>query len=78
MTAARTGRPTGDDYMASDQQLSREDFDRLAGLLGVSGEPAYLDELFSQVRGVFIMSNNIKNIDVTGAEPDMVFIPPTD
>lgn len=64
--------------MASDQQLSREDFDRLAGLLGVDGEPAYLDELFSQVRGVFIMSTNIKDIDVTGAEPDMAFIPPTD
>ena len=64
--------------MASDQQLSREDFDRLAGLLGVDGEPVYLDELFSQVRGVFVMSANIKDIDVTGAEPDMAFIPPTD
>ena len=63
--------------MASEKQLSREEFDLLAKLLGVDGEPAYLDELYSQVRGVHISAQNIREIDVTGAEPDMAFIPPT-
>ena len=63
--------------MASEKQLSREEFDLLAKLLGVDGEPAYLDELYSQVRGVYISAQNIREIDVTGAEPDMAFIPPS-
>jgi Asp-tRNA(Asn)/Glu-tRNA(Gln) amidotransferase C subunit len=78
MTAARTSQPIGDDDMASEQPLSREDFDRLAKLMGVDGEPAYLDELYTQARGVFISAKSIRNIDVTGAEPDMAFIPKTD
>ncbi|MEC8856946.1 MAG: hypothetical protein VX664_06100 [Chloroflexota bacterium] len=64
--------------MASEQPLSRETFDRLAKMLGVDGDPAYLDELYSQTRGVFNGAKNIRNIDVTGAEPDMAFIPKTD
>ena len=63
--------------MAS-EQLSREEFDLLAKLLDVDGEPAYLDELYSQVRGVYISAKNIREIDVSGVEPDMAFIPPTD
>ena len=63
--------------MASEKELSREEFDRLAELLGVGGEPAYLEELYSQVRGVFINAKNIREIDVSGAEPEMAFIPPT-
>ena len=64
--------------MASENQLSREDFDRLAELHGIKGEPAYLDELFSQVRGVYLMADTIKGIDGSGVEPEMAFIPPTD
>jgi Asp-tRNA(Asn)/Glu-tRNA(Gln) amidotransferase C subunit len=64
--------------MASRNQLSREEFDRLREKLGVDGEPDYLDELFTQVRGVFMMADSIRAIDVSGAEPDMAFIPPTD
>ena len=89
MTAVRTGgdRPAyGRRAMAADtsgtsgkrpndQQLSREEFDRLAELLGVGGDPAYLDELYSQVRGVFIGANAVREIDVSGSEPDMAFIP---
>jgi hypothetical protein len=41
-------------------------------------EPAYLDELYSQVRGVYLSAKNIREIDVSGAEPDMAFIPPKD
>ena len=64
--------------MTSEQPLSREDFDRLAKMLGVDGDPAYLDELYSQTRGVSNGAKNIRNIDVTGAEPDMAFIPKAD
>ena len=61
--------------MTSDKQLSREEFDFLAEQLGISGDPAYIDELYSQVRGVFIGTKSIREIDVSGAEPDMAFIP---
>ena len=61
--------------MTSDKQLSREEFDFLAEQLGVSGDPAYIDELYSQVRGVFIGANTIREIDVSGVEPDMAFMP---
>jgi len=64
--------------MAAEKQLSREDFDRQAQLHGITGEPAYLDELYAQARGVFIMAETIKNIDVSGTEPEMAFIPPAD
>ena len=61
--------------MAEDGQLTREEFDRLAERLGIGGDPAYLDELYSQVRGVFTGADAVRKIDVSGAEPDMAFIP---
>ena len=61
--------------MASETQLTREEFDNLALRLGVTGEPAYLDELYAQVRGVFIGTAAIREIDVSAVEPDMAFIP---
>ncbi len=67
--------------MASEEQrtpgqLTRKEFDHLAEQLGVGGDSAYLDELYSQVRGVFIGAKTIREIDVSGAEPDMAFVPP--
>ena len=64
--------------MATEENLSREDFDRQAERYGIIGEPAYLDGLYAQVRGIHIMAKTIKNIGVSGVEPDMAFIPPTD
>ena len=61
--------------MTSDNQLSREEFDWLAKQLGISGDPAYIDELYSQVRGVFIGARTVRDIAVSGVEPDMAFIP---
>lgn len=61
--------------MALDEQLSREEFDRLAEQLGIRGDPAYIDELYSQVRGVFIGAKTVRDIDVSGVEPDMSFMP---
>ena len=64
--------------MASEKQFSRENFDRLSELHGINGNPSYLDELYSQTRGVYIMAETIRNIDVSGVEPEMAFIPPAD
>lgn len=61
--------------MTLDQRLSREEFDCLAEQLGISGDAAYIDELYSQVRGVFIGAKTIRDIDVSGVEPDMAFRP---
>ncbi len=78
MTAAKTDGnriATGDALMASNKQLSREEFDCLAEQLGISGDPDYIDELYSQVREVFIGAKTIRDIDVSGVEPDMAFMP---
>lgn len=61
--------------MTLDKQLSREEFDSLAEQLGISGDPAYIDELYSQVRGVFVGAKTVRDIDVSGVEPDMAFVP---
>ncbi len=61
--------------MTLDKQLSREEFDCLAEQLGIRREPAYTDELYSQVRGIFIGAKTIRDIDVSGVEPDMAFVP---
>ncbi len=61
--------------MTSDNQLSREEFDYLAEKLGIDGDPAYIDELYSQVRGVFAGAKTIREIDISSVEPDMAFIP---
>ena len=64
--------------MATEENLSRKDFDRQVELYGITGEPAYLDELYAQVRGIHIMAKTIKNIDVSVVEPYIDYIPPTD
>ena len=64
--------------MAAGEQLSRENFDRLTESRGIAENPSYIDELYTQVRGVYIMAETIRNIDVSGVEPEMAFIPPTD
>ena len=64
--------------MATGEQLSRESFDRLAELHKITGNSSYLDELYSQTRGVYIMAETIRSIDVSGVEPEMAFIPRAD
>ena len=63
--------------MANGKPLTREEFDSMAAQLGISGEPAYLDELFSQVRGIVAGSDSLRQLDVSNTEPDMVFVPPS-
>ena len=69
---------SGDDNMAAGEQLSRKNFDLLSELHGITGTPSYLEELYSQVRGIYITAEALKNIDVSNVEPEMAFIPPTD
>ena len=64
--------------MSTKERLSRENFDLLSELHGITGAPSYLDELYSQTRGVYIMADTIRNIDVSSVEPEMAFVPPTD
>ena len=66
------------DRQSGDGRLTREEFDRMADQLGVAGDPAYIDELYFQVRGVFIGAKTVREIDVSGAEPDMAYIPRAD
>ena len=68
----------GDYDMAESEKLSRENFELLSKLHGLTRNPSYLDELYSQTRGVYIMADTIRRIDVSGVEPEMAFIPPTD
>ena len=70
--------PDGDNDMAESEKLSRENFELISKLHGITGNPSYLDELYSQTRGVHIMADTIRRIDVSGVEPDMAFIPPID
>ena len=68
----------GDNDMTEGEKLSRENFELLSKMHGITGNPSYLDELYSQTRGVHIMADTIRRIDVSGIEPDMAFIPPID
>ena len=69
---------SGDNDMAEKEQLSRENFELLSKLHGITGNSSHLDELYSQTRVVYIMAETIRRINVSGAEPEMAFIPPID
>jgi hypothetical protein len=62
--------------MPDEKPLTRAEFDSMAAQMGISGEPDYLDELFSQVRGLVAGADSLRQMDVSSAEPDMVFVPP--
>ena len=61
--------------MPNGMPLTREEFDTMAAHLGIYGEPDYLDELFSQVRGLVTGADSLRQMDVSNAEPDMIFVP---
>ena len=61
--------------MPEDVPVSRQAFDELAARLGISGSSSHMDELFQQVQGVLEGTASLRDIDVTGAEPDMAFRP---
>ena len=54
---------------------NRQAFDQAAAAMGISGSDDHLDELYNQLQTVLSTTASLRNIDVTGAEPDMAFIP---
>ena len=62
--------------MTSGKPFTRQDFDRMAAELGLSGDTDRMDELFAQVRGLMTGAESLRRMDVSAAEPDMAFIPP--
>ena len=61
--------------MPDDAPISRQAFDEAAARLGIAGADAHMDELYNQLRGVLAGTASLRRLDVTGAEPDMAFIP---
>lgn len=61
--------------MPDDAPISRQAFDEAAARLGIAGADAHMDELYNQLRGVLAGTASLRSLDVTGAEPDMAFIP---
>ena len=54
---------------------NRPAFDQAAAAMGISGPDDHLDELYNQLHTVLSAAASLSNIDVTGAEPDLAFIP---
>ena len=61
--------------MQDDSPISRLAFDETAARLGISGAQSHMDELFRQVQGVLNGTSLLRDIDVSGTEPDMAFRP---
>ena len=64
--------------MPDDSHISRQAFDEAAARLGITGTDDHMDELYSQLRGVLAGTASLRSLDVSGAEPDMAFIPSPD
>ena len=64
--------------MPEDAPISRQAFDEAAARLGITGPDTHMDELYAQLRGVLTGTASLRNIDVSGTEPDMAFIPSAD
>ena len=61
--------------MAEEQSLSREAFNSIAAAAGLDVSGEHGEELFRVVQGTLAGLQSLASIDVTGAEPDMVFLP---
>ncbi len=61
--------------MSEEQPLSREAFLSMAAAAGIDVSGTHGDELFSIVQGTLAGLASLKDIDVSGTEPDMAFIP---
>jgi Asp-tRNA(Asn)/Glu-tRNA(Gln) amidotransferase C subunit len=61
--------------MASEGLLTREVFLYLAKEAGLDANSPHMEELYPYVQSVLASIESIKSLDVSGAEPDMAFIP---
>ena len=61
--------------MPDEAPISRQAFEETAARLGIAGTSDHMDELYSQLQGVLSGTLSLMEIDVSGTEPDMAFIP---
>ena len=64
--------------MSEEKPLSYEDFLSLAAAAGIDGSGSHGQELFAFVQNTLLGLKALQQIDVSGAEPDMAFVPPSD
>ena len=64
--------------MADGPTLSREAFLYLASEAGLDVDDPHMDELYPYVENALAGLRSLRNIDVSGAEPDMAFQPAPD
>ena len=62
--------------MSNQDWLDRETFLRLAAAAGLDVASPHIEELFPSVRNLLVSLESVRRMDVSGAEPDMAFIPP--
>ena len=61
--------------MPAEIPLNQDAFRFLAAQAGLDTASPHLDELYPYVQGVLSGVRSLDEIDVDGAEPDLVFIP---
>ena len=61
--------------MAQEFSLSREAFLHLAAEAGLDADSSHMDELYPYVEAQLAGLRSLRDIDVSGAEPDMAFQP---
>ena len=61
--------------MASETSLSHQLFLRMAAEAGLDIQSPHMDDLYAYTSGVLDGLRSLQNLDVSGAEPDMAFMP---
>ena len=61
--------------MPQEAKLSKEAFLYMAASVGIDVSGEHGEELFSIVQATLAGLESLKDIDVTGTEPDMAFLP---
>lgn len=61
--------------MPSENPLTREAFEYLARQAGLDASDPHMEELYPYVVSMLASVQSLNEIDVSGAEPDMAFLP---
>ena len=61
--------------MASETPFSHQLFLRMAAEAGLDVQSPHMDDLYAYMSGVLDGLRALQNLNVSGAEPDMAFIP---
>lgn len=62
--------------MPASNAMSRDTFLYLAVKAGLDTSSPHMDELYQYVQNVLSSLQGLNEIDISGAEPEMAFIPP--